>query len=128
MTGELEIIPSSFLRLRSYAGWSPYDNQFDTQTHTISLNTPGGSWASVDYQTLNGDQYRQINTSLLWKINPIWTANFLNRFSIDQNKNYETTLGLAYAHQCWGIKATYTDTLDDKRFLISLSLKGLGEF
>jgi LPS-assembly protein len=128
VTGELEFIPSSFLRLRSYAGWSPYDNQFDTQTYTISLNTPGGSWASVDYQTLNGDQYRQINTSLLWKINPIWTANFLNRFSIDQNKNYETTLGLAYAHQCWGIKATYTDTLDDKRFLISFSLKGLGEF
>ncbi len=128
VTAELEFIPSPFIRFRSYAGWSPYDNQFDTQTHSLSLNTPGGSWATVDYQTINGDQYRQINTSLLWKINPTWTADFLNRYSIDQNKNYETNLGLAYAHQCWGIKATYTDSYGDKRFLLSLNLKGLGEF
>jgi LPS-assembly protein len=128
MTGELEIIPNPYIRFRSYAGWSPYDHQFDTQTHTLSLNTPGGSWASLEYQTLNGDQFKQLNSSLVWKINPTWAANFLNRFSIDQNRNYETTVGLAYAHQCWGIKATYTDTPDNKQFLISLSLKGLGEF
>ena len=46
VTAELEIIPSPFIRLRSFAGWSPYENLFDTQTHTLSLNTPGGSWAS----------------------------------------------------------------------------------
>jgi len=128
LTGELEIIPSPFIRFRSYAGWSPYDNQFDTQVHTLSLNTPGGSWAALEYQTVSGNQFRQLNSSLLWKINPTWTANFLNKFSIDQNKNYETSLGLAYTHQCWGIKATYLDTPDNKQFLISLSLKGLGEF
>ena len=128
LTGELEIIPSPFIRFRSYAGWSPYDNQFDTQTHTLSLNTPGGSWAYLEYQTVSGNQFRQLNSSLAWKVNPTWSVNFLNKYSIDQNKNYETTLGLAYSQQCWGIKATYTDTLDNKQFLISLSLKGLGEF
>jgi LPS-assembly protein len=128
LTGELEFIPSPFIRLRSFVGWSPYDNRLDTQTHSISLNTPGGSWASVDYQTINGDQFRQLNSWAVWKINPTWTANFVNRYSIDQNKNYETTLGLAYAHQCWGIKASYTDTFEDKRFTVSLVLKGLGEF
>ncbi len=128
VTAELEIIPSPFIRFRSYVGWSPYDNLFDTTTHTLSLNTPGGSWASLEYQTLSGDQFRQLNSSLAWKINPTWTVNFLNRYSIDQNKNYETSLSLAYTHQCWGIKATYLDTADNKQFMISLNLKGLGEF
>ena len=128
MIGELEFVPSPYLRLRSFAGWSPYDNQVDNQTHTLFVSTPGGSWVSLEYQNLNADQFRQFNSSLVWKINPVWTANFLNKCSIDQNKNYETTLGLAYAHQCWGIKATYTDTPDNKQFLVSISLKGLGEF
>jgi LPS-assembly protein len=128
LTGELEIIPSPFIRLRSYVGWSPYDNQFDTQTHSLNLNSPGGSWASVEYQTLNGDQFRQLNSSFVWRINPTWAANFVNKYSIDQNLNYETTLGLAYSHQCWGIKATYTDTPTNKQFVLSLSLKGLAEF
>jgi lipopolysaccharide assembly outer membrane protein LptD (OstA) len=69
-----------------------------------------------------------LNSSFYWRISPTWTANFLNKWSIDQNKNYETTLGLAYNHQCWGIKAHFTETPDDKRFLVSFSLKGLGEF
>jgi hypothetical protein len=128
LTAELEFIPNRFIRLRTYGGWSPYDNQFDTQTYTLNLNTPGGSWASLEYQTLNGNQYRQVNSSLAWKINPTWTVNFLNRYSVDQNVNYETNLGLTYTQQCWGIKATYLDTPDNKQFLISLSLKGLGEF
>ena len=128
LTAELEFIPSPFIRLRSSAGWSPYENQFDTQSHMLSLNTPGGSWASLEYYTINLNQNKQLNTSLSWKINPTWTANFLNRYSIDQNLNYETSLGLTYSHQCWAIKATYLDTLDNKQFMISLNLKGLGEF
>ena len=128
LTGELEINPSPFFRFRSYAGWSPYDNQFDTQTHTLSLNTSGGNWVSLEYQTLNGDRFRQLNSSFLWKINPIWTANFVNRYSIEQNKSYETSLSLAYTHQCWGIKATYSDIYDNKQLILSLTLKGLAEF
>jgi LPS-assembly protein len=128
VVGELEFIPSPYLRLRSFAGWSPYTNQFDNQTHTLTLSTRGGSWVALEYQNLNADQFRQLNTSLLWKINPTWTANFLNKWSIDQNLNYETTVGLAYAHQCWGIKASYTATLDNTVFLVSFSLKGLGDF
>jgi hypothetical protein len=52
----------------------------------------------------------------------------VNKYSIEQNKSYETSLALAYTHQCWGIKATYLDTADNKQFMISLSLKGLAEF
>ena len=42
MTGELEIIPSPFIRLRSYAGWSPYESQFDTQSHIAQPELPRG--------------------------------------------------------------------------------------
>jgi LPS-assembly protein len=125
--GELEIVFGPNLRLRSFAGWSPYDNLIQTQTHTLNLSA-GGSWVNLEYQTTGGDQFRQLNSSFYWKISPSWTANFLNKWAIDQNQSYETTLGLAYNHQCWGIKAHFTETPDDKKFLVSFSLKGLGEF
>jgi LPS-assembly protein len=128
VTGEVEIVFGPNLRVRSYAGWSPYDNLFSTQSHNLNLSTSGGNWVNLEYQTSSGDQFRQLNSSFYWKITSTWTANFLNRWSIDQNKNYETTLGLAYNHQCWGIKAYYSETPDDKKFLVSFSLKGLGEF
>jgi LPS-assembly protein len=125
--GEMEIVFGPNLRLRSFAGWSPYDNLMTTQTHTLNLSA-GGNWVNLEYQTTAGDQFRQLNSSFFWRISQAWTANFLNKWSIDQSKNYETTLGLAYNHQCWGIKAHYTETPDDKKFLVSFSLKGLGEF
>ncbi|MBI5586497.1 MAG: LPS-assembly protein LptD [Deltaproteobacteria bacterium] len=128
ITGEIEIVFGPNLRLRSYAGWSPYDNLISTQTHTLNLSTSGGNWVSLEYQTSGGDQFRQLNSSFFWKISPTWTANFLNRWSIDQNKNYETNVGLAYNHQCWGIKALYVETPDDRKVRVSFSLKGLGEF
>ena len=126
--GELEFIPGPNLRLRSAIGWSPYDNLVQSQSHTLMVNVPGGNWFNLEYLTSGGDQFRQINSSFFWKVTPTWTANFLNRWSLDQNKSYETTVGLAYAHQCWGIKAHYTETPDDKKFLVSFSLKGLGDF
>lgn len=126
--GELEFFPSPFLRLRSTVGWGPYTNQINTQTHTLYISTPGGSWINLEYLTASGEAFRQLNSSLYWKIAPAWTADFLNRWSIDQNQNYETTFGFTYTHQCWGIKAHYTDTPDDKKVLVSISLKGLGEF
>jgi LPS-assembly protein len=125
---DLEIITGPNLRLRSFVGWSPYDSLMSTQTHTLSLSSSKGDTVRLEYQTTNGDQYRQLNSFIYWKINPAWTANFLNRWSIEQSKSYETTIGLAYNHQCWGFKALYTDTPDDKKLMFSFSLKGLGEF
>ena len=125
---DLEIITGPNLRLRSFVGWSPYDSLMSTQTHTLSLSSSKGDSVRLEYQTTNGDQYRQLNSFIYWKINPAWTANFLNRWSIEQSKSYETTIGLAYNHQCWGFKALYTDTPDDKKLMFSFSLKGLGEF
>ncbi|MBI5604637.1 MAG: LPS-assembly protein LptD [Deltaproteobacteria bacterium] len=126
--GELEVIPGPYLSLRSSAGWSPNTGQLDTQTHNLTVMDKKGNRAYVEYLAANGDQIRQINSDLFWKISSIWSANFLTRYSLDQNKNFETTFGVTYTHQCWGIKLNYTDTPDDKRILFSFSLKGLSEF
>ncbi|MEW6188278.1 MAG: LPS assembly protein LptD [Thermodesulfobacteriota bacterium] len=126
--GELEFVPYSNLSWRSSLGWSPYSNQFDTHSHHVSYWDKKGHSAYVEYYSGAGNLYRQINSGLTWKVNPSWSASFLNRYSLDQNKNYETTLGVTYQHQCWGIKVHYSNTPDDQKFIVSVSLKGLGEF
>ena len=126
--GQLEFSPSSYLALRSSAGWSPYNGLMDYQSHNLTLSDKKGNSAYVEYLSSSGEQVRQLNTNLNWNISSLWSASFLNRYSLDQKKNYETTVGLTYTQQCWGIKIYYSDIADDKRIYFTFSLKGLGEF
>lgn len=126
--GELEILPGPYMTLRTSVGWNPYSGQFDSQTHNLTLMDKKGNRAYVEYLAFSGDQFRQVNADMFWKISSHWSANFLTKYSLDQNKNFQTDLGVAYNQQCWGIKVYYSDTPDDKKFLVSFSLKGLGEF
>ena len=125
---EMELAPFPYLTLRSMLGWSPYTNQIDTQSHSLALWDKKGNRAYLEYLSFSGDQYRQINANLSWQINPIWSANFQTNYSLDQNKNYGTNVGVSYTKQCWGIKLQYSSTPDDQKIVLSLSLKGLGEF
>jgi len=125
--GEVEFRPLSRLTWRSTLSWSPYEKEMASQSHYLSYWDKKGSSAYVEYFSGAGNTYRQINANLLWKINPAWSADFLTRYSLDQKQNYETKVGLSYTHQCYGIRAYYATTLDDRKFIVSVSLKGLGE-
>ena len=127
IVGEVELLPGQYFSLRSALGWSVYTNQLNSQSHTLALFDRKGSQAFLEYQTLNGNQIKQLNTSFVWKINAQWSANFINKHSFDQNLSFETTIGLSYTDPCWGIKAYYTGTPDDQKFFIAFSLKGLGD-
>ena len=89
--GELEISPSPNLTLRSSLGWSPYTGKMDSQNYNLTLMDKKGNRAYLEYWSTSGDQFRQVNANLVWKINPIWSVSFLTRYSLDQNKNFETT-------------------------------------
>jgi LPS-assembly protein len=125
--GEVEFRPLSRLTWRSTLSWSPYEKEMASQSHYLSYWDKKGSSAYVEYFSGAGNTYRQINANLLWKIHPAWSADFLTRYSLDQKQNYETKVGLSYTHQCYGIRAYYATTLDDRKFIVSVSLKGLGE-
>ncbi|MBI4765830.1 MAG: LPS-assembly protein LptD [Deltaproteobacteria bacterium] len=126
--GELELSPSPNLTLRSTLGWSPHTGKLDSQNYNLTLMDKKGNRAYLEYWATSGDQFRQINGNLFWQINPIWSVNFLTRYSLDQNKNFETTFSAAYTKQCWGVKIHYSNTLDDQKIVLSVTLKGLGEF
>ncbi len=126
--GELEISPNPNLTLRSSVGWSPYTGRMDSQNYGLTLLDKKGNRAYLEYWSTSGDQFRQVNANLFWKINPIWSVSFMTRYSLDQNKNFETTVSAGYTQQCWGIKILYSNTLDDQKLILSVTLKGLGEF
>ncbi len=128
VTAEMELIPGPNLNLRSSVGWSPYTGRLDTQSHTMTLMDKKGNRAYLEYLAYSGDQFRQVNADISWKISPIWTANLLEQYSLDQNKNFATTASLAYNKQCWGIKVSYMSAPDNTAFYLSFSLKGLIEY
>ena len=128
VTGELELTPYPNLSLRASAAWSPYTGQIDTQTYNLTLLDKKGNSGYLEYLATSGNQSRQINANLTWKINPIWSANFQTNYSLDQNRNYGTNIGVTYTKQCWGVKLSYSSNPIDTSLMLSLTLKGLGEF
>jgi LPS-assembly protein len=126
--GDMDIRPARFFNWRSSGSWSPYSGQVETHTHNLNWTDTKGNRAYVEYLSTSNDQIRQINSNVMWKIAPAWTISFLNKFSLDQNKNYETTAGLIYSQQCWGLKFTYTSTPDNLTYFLTFTLKGLAEF
>ena len=128
VTGELELSPSPNLTLRSSLAWSPYTGQMDSQIYNLTLMDKKGNRAYLEYLSTSGDRFRQINANLFWKINPIWLASFQTNYSLDQNINFGTNIAVSYTQQCWGLKLSYSSTTTDTSLMLSLSLKGLGEF
>jgi len=128
VTGELELTPHPNLSLRSSVAWSPYTGQIDSQSYNLTLFDKKGNRAYLEYLATMGDQIRQINANLTWKISSLWSANFLTSYSLDQNINYGTGVGVTYTKQCWGIRLSYWTNPTDTSFMIYFTLKGLGEF
>jgi len=43
------------------------------------------------------------------------------------NQTLETTYAIDYHKQCWGAEFSYSDSPDDRRFMVIFSLYGLGK-
>jgi lipopolysaccharide assembly outer membrane protein LptD (OstA) len=73
----------------------------------------------------------QINGNIRIKIFPFLDVSYGKRYSRDANQALETTYGLYYLHQCWGVDLLYTEKPEiagapaENKILFMLSLKGV---
>ncbi len=72
------------------------------------------------------DSIEEINLDLKAVITERLSGQFVIRLDQFNNKTVESTVGLTYTEQCWGIGVAYTKTHDDERIMLKISLTGLG--
>jgi LPS-assembly protein len=125
LLGELEFLLTRYLSLRSDASYSPYDSQWVSFNNSLALSDHRGDSAQIEYR-YNVNGINELNTYLNVKVTDRIKGTFLNRYSIDQKKNYETIYGLLYHHQCWQVQFNYSQRPDDRALWFNLSLTGIG--
>jgi LPS-assembly protein len=74
------------------------------------------------------DSIEEINLNLRTIINRNLNGTLLLRRDQLNSKTIESTVGLLYHQQCWAVGFDFTQTDTDTRFVLKLSLAGLGKW
>ncbi len=79
------------------------------------------------------DEFEQLDLSVRWPLKPRWTIQAGTSYSLEDDRNLESTAGLEYRSCCWGIRFFARQRLasDDKQvnsIQLQLTLNGLGEW
>ncbi len=90
------------------------------------LEDGAGNGLSLDYRFTRGEiEYLGgvLNTALL---RPVY-LNYQYRYDFEDGTTLENVLSLEYRAQCWSVFLTLRDRLEDREYLVSFALSGLGK-
>jgi len=73
------------------------------------------------------DSVEEINLSLKGRATKTLDVMYALRKNQFDNKTLETTYAIDYHKQCWSAELSYSDSADDRRFMLIFSLYGLGK-
>lgn len=95
-----------------------YQRSLDRTASTIDVLDPKGN------PLFNQVNYLEANLGIT-EFKP-FAFTYLGRYSIDRRGFLESNYTVEYRHQCWTLGFSYLDRLDNREFLVSFSLSGLG--
>jgi LPS-assembly protein len=133
---EVDFRPHPYLSFAARNQYSVY-NGWTVANYDMSISDWRGDSATLSYRyTLNAIEEIDINLKAV--ITEKLNATFISRRDKFNSRTIENTIGLVYQKQCWAVGLDYTktdsleitsaQTVTDTRFVLKLSLTGLGKF
>jgi len=122
---EFDFSPHKYFSLRArdrynvYSGWK--QNSYDAHVRDWR-----GDSLIIGYRKME-DSIEEINLGLKAVITGNVYSTFALRHDLLNSRKIEHSIGLVYHKQCWGIGLDYSETEDEVRFLLRLSLAGFGK-
>ena len=121
---ELDLKPHPYLFFAARNKYSPYSG-WKEMNYDLGISDRRGDKLTFGYRYTR-DSIEEINLDLKAVITERLSGQFVIRLDQFNNKTVESTVGLTYTEQCWGIGVAYTKTHDDERIMLKISLTGLG--
>ncbi len=126
ITLEVLLRPFQLVTLSTKEQYDVYYNWFDKHESSINLADKRGDSLKLLYNyTRDSVEYIDIGARI--KAIEAVDLTYRNRYSYDSGDNIETVYGIEYQKQCWGAVFTYTDRLEEKIFMVTFNLLGLGD-
>lgn len=121
---EVDFRPHQYVSFAARNQYSVY-NGWKVTNYDLVLTDWRGDHLTLGYRyTL--DSIEEINVDLKAVITEKLAATFVSRRDQFNSNTVENTVGLVYHKQCWALGFDYTKTSTDTRFVLKVSLAGLG--
>lgn len=134
VTAEAILKPFQWMNLSAKGIYDVYADWFEESNASIGFSDKRGDRLDISYRYIRNDTTTDTNTEVeyldIWaRIKAAEAVDLIykNRYSYENNESIETKYGIDYHQQCWGAILTYTEKLEEKIFMITFNLLGLGE-
>ncbi|MDD5475127.1 MAG: LPS assembly protein LptD [Syntrophales bacterium] len=124
---ELTLTPHPFVSLSSDAKLDAYSSHWKVLNGILQLRDNRGDSATVGYRYTQ-NVVEQLDFGLRAQATDRLSLFFERIYDRMEKKSLETSYGMIYKKQCWDVALKYTDSYDDRGFMLIVSLSGLGSF
>lgn len=124
---ELVVRPSHLSFIDVDTRYDPHERWLDTFNISAGVTQGEGNRFSLDYRYSREEyvEYVAVNldTALL---KPVY-MNYQNRYDVEGRRTLENVLNLEYRAQCWSVYLTCRIRPEDREYLVTFNLTGLGK-
>lgn len=125
---ELILTPDDRVYFKSKGEYNVYSNQVSNYDLSMILEDQRGDKLDVGY-SYNRNVANYLDLDINLNIFKGFDFFHSSRFSFlnDESKTLETTYGIDYRRQCWGIRLSRVERPDEQVYFATINLLGLGE-
>jgi LPS-assembly protein len=125
LNAELDFYPYRYVTYNSTLSFDFNSGDLTAMNHTLGLSDNRGDSASIQY-SYTKDIVENINLILKAKVTKEVELKYVVRNNLLQDTTLESTYGISYNRQCWGVEVAYSDLVNDRTFMVFINLLGLG--
>ena len=126
LDGELILRPIKGMKIRGKGFYDPYEKWFENSDVQFVMTNERKDNLSVSYRQIRGTT-RYMEASALLNLTPSTYLKYYDRYNYIDNDILERSLTFGYNHQCWGVEMALRRGIEDTMFLLTFTMKGLGE-
>lgn len=122
---EANLNPTENLKFSLDSYFDPYHLNFSTVNTAVDLSDKEGNKIGVGYR-FSEEQVKYLEARLSIAYFDPFAFHYHTRYSFDGSDFLESYYALEYKQQCWGIMFSYRDRPDNRSFMVSFTLSGVG--
>jgi len=123
---EFDFDPFQYLSFDGDAKFDVNDGEWKETNYNLGISDWRGDSVTAEYRYTQ-KSVEEINISMKAKVSESLDLQYVLRRNELDKKDLESTYGIDYHKQCWSVEITYSDTSDDRAYMVVFSLYGLGK-
>lgn len=120
------LTPHEFIYFSADAGYEPNDGFWKKTDYFLMARDGRGDRATVEYRYTR-DSVEEINLTLRARCTKNLDLGYILKKDRKDDETVEARYALRYRRQCWALEFSFSEKPDDRQFLFSIVLLGLGQ-